>query len=198
MSDIHQGEEIKRFTTEDGREVILRYPSWGDEEGMREFINTMSVEDTFITFSGEEVTEEDEKAYLTRMFDGMEEEDCILVIAVAQNKVIGTVSLERKTESKRRARHIATFGISVLSEFRGVGLGEEMAKTVFEEGAKYLSEIRMLVLSVYSLNVRAHKLYQKLGFQDYGRLPGGIWYRDEYVDEILMYREFTSSTQASG
>lgn len=197
MSDIHLGEEIKRIITKDEREVILRYPSWGDEEGMREFINTMSSEDTFITFSGEVVTEEDEKLYLTRMFEGMEEEDCILIIAVAEDKVVGSVSLERKTDSRRRARHIATFGISVLPEYRGVGLGEEMAKTVFEEGAKYLSEIRLLILFVYSLNARAHKLYQKLGFKEYGRLPGGIWYRDEYIDEILMYREFTSSTPAS-
>ena len=197
MSDIHPGEEIKRIATKDGKEVTLRYPSWGDEEGMREFINIMSAEDTFITFSGETVTEEDEKVYLTRMFEGMEEEDCILVIAVYQDSVIGTVSLERKTESKRRARHIATFGISILSNFRGVGLGEELAKTAFEEAGKYLSEITLIILSVYSLNERAYKLYQKLGFQDYGRLPGGIWYRDQYIDEILMYREFTSSTPAS-
>ena len=197
MSDIHLGEEIRRVVTKDGRTIVLRYPSWGDEEGMREFINTMSAEDTFITFSGEIVTEDDEKVYLTRMFEGMEEEDCILIIAVSDDKVVGSVSLERKTDSRRRARHIATFGISILSEYRGVGLGEEMAKTVFEEGAKYLSEIRMLILSVYSLNERAHKLYRKLGFQDYGKLPGGIWYRDEYIDELLMYREFTSSTPAS-
>lgn len=190
MSDIHLGEEIKRLRTKDGRELILRYPSWGDEEGMREFINTMSKEDTFITFSGEVVTVEDEKVYLTRMFAGMEEDDCVLVIAVAENKVVGSVSLERKTESKRRARHIASFGISLLPEFRGVGVGEELATTVFEEAEKHLSEIRMLILSVYSLNERAHQLYQKLGFKDYGRLPGGVWYRDQYIDEILMYKPF--------
>ncbi len=193
MSDIHQGMHIKTISTDDGREVNLRYPSWGDEEGMRDFINSVSAEDTFITFSGETVNPEDEHVYLTRMFSGMDEEDTILIIAVVKDQVVGSVSIERKTDGRRRSRHVSVFGISIRAEYRGIGLGEAMARTAIDEAGKRLPELKMITLSVYSLNERAHNLYVKLGFKEYGRLPGGVWYRDQYIDEILMYRELGSA-----
>jgi RimJ/RimL family protein N-acetyltransferase len=32
-------------------------------------------------------------------------------------------------------------------------------------------------------------MYEKFGFKEYGRLPGGLLYRGEPTDEILMYKE---------
>jgi len=32
------------------------------------------------------------------------------------------------------------------------------------------------------------RLYERLGYQEYGRLPGGIMYRGEYVDRVSMYK----------
>lgn len=189
MSDIHPGMEISRFTTQDGREVILRYPSWGDEEGMRSFINTISKEDTFITFSGEQVSIEDEKAYLEKIFQGMDEQDFIVIIGICDDQVVASASVERVLASRLRSRHTATFGITVASDFRGVGLGKALAETVISQAVCVIPELRIVKLSVYSENQPAIELYKKIGFQEYGRLPEGVYYRGRYIDQIEMYKK---------
>lgn len=192
MSDIHPGMEVARVITKDGREVVLRYPSWGDLEGMRTFINKASQEDTFITFSGEVVSIEDEKAYLERIFQGMEDQDFIVIIGVYQDQVVASASVERVLTSRLRKRHVGSFGITIDSEFRGVGLGKALADTVISQAVTEIPELEIITLSVYSENIRAQKLYEKLGFKEFGRLPGGCYYRGRYIDEIEMYKKVES------
>lgn len=184
--------EVARVNTKDGREVILRYPSWGDEEGMREFINTVSKEDTFITFSGEQVSMEDEKAYLEKIFQGMEDQDFIVIIGIYQDRVVASASVERELTGRLRKRHVATFGITIAADFRSVGLGKALSEVVISQAVTEIPELKIIKLSVYSENIRAQKLYEKLGFKEFGRLPGGCYYRGRYIDEIEMYKKVES------
>ena len=47
--------------------------------------------------------------------------------------------------------------------------------------------VEILYLEVYGVSP-AVRLYERLGYREYGRLPGGIKYRGEYVDRVSMYK----------
>ena len=49
------GQIVKKFFSKKGKEMIIRYPKWEDLEEFTLYINKLSYEDTFITFSGEEI-----------------------------------------------------------------------------------------------------------------------------------------------
>jgi RimJ/RimL family protein N-acetyltransferase len=48
--------------------------------------------------------------------------------------------------------------------------------------------VEHLLLSVVSENEAAHRLYQKLGFSEYGREMKALKLGGRYLDEILMVR----------
>jgi RimJ/RimL family protein N-acetyltransferase len=187
MSDVLEGEKIGKILLQDGKEVSLQIPSMGDLEELLKYINKISKEDTYIIYSGEEITFEDEKIYLETVLKGMEEQDFIGVIAVYDFKIIGYSTLRRKTEERMRSRHIGEFGISVDSDFRGLGVGKKIAEELLNIAKSKLPELKKVVLTVYSENKIAHNLYTELGFKEYGVLPRGIWYKDRYIDAVLMY-----------
>jgi RimJ/RimL family protein N-acetyltransferase len=59
---------------------------------------------------------------------------------------------------------------------------------VIAEAEAHMEGLRIIELSVFANNERAHRLYQNQGFIEFGRLPGGILRRGEYVDHIYMYK----------
>jgi len=69
------GQIVKKFVSKKGKEVVIRYPKWEDLEEFTRYINKLSKEDTFITFSGEEIKKEDEAKVLSEWFYQLEMED---------------------------------------------------------------------------------------------------------------------------
>jgi RimJ/RimL family protein N-acetyltransferase len=82
---------------------------------------------------------------------------------------------------------VGIFGVTIAKEFRGVGIGEVISKCTIEEGKKSIPGLKILTLNVFSPNTIAQNLYKKLGFIEYAKLPKGVWYKNEYIDEIKMY-----------
>lgn len=52
------GKIVKTFTSKSGKKIVIRYPQWKDLNQLTEYINKLSAEDTFTTFSGEKITKE--------------------------------------------------------------------------------------------------------------------------------------------
>ena len=82
--------------------------------------------------------------------------------------------------------HLGEFGISLSSDIRGQGIGKLLMSLVISEAKKNLK--LKINLSCFSSNKIAQHLYQSLGFVEYGRLPKGLFYQDQFIDEILMYK----------
>lgn len=183
------GKIVKTTRLTDGREVILRYPTEEDVEGMRNLINTLSTEDIYITFSGEQLTLEDEQAYFDQISKDMLSHNMIKLLATHDGKIVGNADVSRDRVGKRRTYHVASFGITLAKEFRGAGLGQELIHTIIEEAKKEIHGLRIIKLAVYAENLTAQTLYTKMGFKEFGRLKEGIWYRGRYIDEIEMYKE---------
>ncbi len=181
------GKILKFFKTKDGQEMVIRYPKWEDLDSMVSFINAVSLEDTYITFSGEPIYKDGEMHYLSEMIKSMESRSGIYIGCYHGDRFIGSASVVRDMTQRKRSYHIGIFGITIAKDFRGQGIGEELSKITLQEAKKNMDGLWLFVLNMYSPNTTAHHLYKKLGFVEYGRLPKGVWYKGTYVDEIKMY-----------
>lgn len=181
------GQTIKTAVTKKGRTVTFTYPKWEDVKQMTEYINELSKEDTFIGYSGEINTLQDEAKYLSSLFPKIENGDAVVVHAFINGKLAGRCDIFRNLELKKRERHIGTLGLTLKKDYRGEGLGELILKTTIEEAKKMIEGLRIIRLGVFGNNHIAQSLYKKIGFKETGRTPGGILYKGEYVDHIDMH-----------
>ncbi|MGX7352557.1 GNAT family N-acetyltransferase [Enterococcus canis] len=108
----------------------------------------------------------------------------ILLLALADNKIVGTASVRGSDE--RRVAHIGEVGISVLQDYWGLGLGTILLEELIF-WAEESEQIRRLELTVQSRNARAIHLYEKMGFQKEGVMIRGAWDDDgTFLDVDMM------------
>jgi len=180
------GKIIEIFETKKGNSIVIRYPKWEDLDSLTSFINEVSKEDTYITFSGEKVTKEEEVEHVLNLFRGIEYLNRVYLCCFAGSELVGTASIDRVLTGRRRRRHIGLFGITLAQKYRGEGIGEKMSRIIIEEAKRHIPGLTMLLLNVYGQNHIAQSLYKKLGFKEVGRMPKGLIYKGEYDEEINM------------
>jgi RimJ/RimL family protein N-acetyltransferase len=186
MSNFVPGAEVHRFSSKSGDEIIIRYPLWEDLDELVRYINKISREDTYITFSGETISKEEEVEYLIATYRNIEKMDSVVLFALKNGQLIGSSDIHRVFSHRRRGQHIGTFGITIEQEYREQGIGFELAKQVIEESKRKIRGLELITLDVYSENERAVKMYEKIGFTKYGELPEGLKYKDRLVGEVKM------------
>lgn len=180
-----EGKIVFEGLSDKGNKIMVRYPTKGDAQMMRDYINTLSKEQTFIRFQGEKVSLGHETRYLKKQLKRIIKKTTVELLVFCNNKLIGISSIDMrdKTES-----HEGVFGISLAKEYRGEGIGKKFMQLVLEEAEKNISQLRIVTLGVFGDNPLAKSMYEKFGFKEYGRLPGGILHKGEYIDHIYMYK----------
>ena len=114
-----------------------------------------------------------------------ESDNEIEILAVVNNDVVGTAGIEA-VGTKYKVRHRAEFGISVAREFWGLGIGRALMDACIES-ARQAGYVQ-LELNVVSDNTRAISMYEKSGFQEYGRNPKGFHSRITGFQEVVYMR----------
>ena len=87
----------------------------------------------------------------------------------------------------KRLSHHALFAIIVDENHRNLGIGKALIQ-YFEKEAYEKFNIELLHLEVYDGNP-AIRLYERLGFKEYGRHPRFIKENGKYVCKILMQKD---------
>jgi RimJ/RimL family protein N-acetyltransferase len=182
---ISEGKVVFEGATAKGLNVLLRYPQPGDAPALLDYINFMSREQTYILFQGEQLTLEDELHYLDARLAAIRVGSGVQVLAFSDGALAGNAGIEIKWGTNR---HVGELGISVAQAFRGQGVGELLMNTVINEAITHLEPLKLITLEVFGNNVAAINLYQKVGFIEFGRLPGGRLHRGQYVDNVYMYK----------
>ena len=159
----------------------MRTPTWNDLDDLLFLINSL-VEEQANILVDEKVSREDEVDWLSNALARLEKDETIYVIAEVDGRVVGNSELGRKTSG--RERHVGTIGIAIRDGFREIGIGTEMIKTQIDH-AKSMG-LKVLTLSVFANNERAHHVYHKVDFVDTGRIPKKFFKEGKYIDEILM------------
>ena len=87
-----------------------------------------------------------------------------------------------------RAGHVANAGFIVAPDWRNKGLGRLLGETMLAY-AKQLGYRGVIFNLVFSENVVARHLWEKLGFKELGAIPGAVRKNDgSYQDAMMMFR----------
>lgn len=87
----------------------------------------------------------------------------------------------------KTAHKAELWGMYVRPAARKTGIGKRLVEAVVAHAAE---RVEQLQLTVISENASAVRLYESLGFVEYGRLPRGLKQNGWYPDEILMTKHF--------
>ncbi len=174
----------KEFISKSGKKIIFRPLQISDLDEALKYINKLSKEDTYICYSGEIITREDEEKWLKEIVKKIEQKKGIAIGAFLNETLIGTSDI---SSLRRREKEVGLFGLSIDKEYKGERIGTALANYVLGLGKSYLN-LRMATLGVFSNNPKAKYIYKKLGFKEYGTLPKSVLFKGKYVDHIYMYK----------
>jgi ribosomal protein S18 acetylase RimI-like enzyme len=107
-------------------------------------------------------------------------------VAETDGRIVGTYFLRANHEGG--GAHVANCGYMTASASSGQGVGRAMCAHSLDR-ARAGGFRAMQFNFVVSTNTRAVRLWQQLGFEIAGRLPGAFHHPTEgYVDAYVMYR----------
>ena len=179
-------EYIDTFTTKSGKEIKFRYPIIKDAENLKNYINKISAEQSFILLQGFQNTLVSEANWLKDKLEKISKNQCVYLCGFCDDQLVACAEIDLGIEAKSS---VGEFGISVALDFRGFGIGEKIMELTINESIKKLSDLRIITLEVFGQNKIAQNLYQKLGFIEYGKLPNGLKRKGQFDDAIYMYKK---------
>lgn len=175
----------KTVILKDGTPCVLRGATEKDAaEVLRCFSLTHAETDFLLTYPEENsFAEADETEFLKAR---EESENEIEICAFVDGKLTGTAGIEA-ISGKEKIRHRAELGIAIEREYWGRGIGKALMLACIEcaKNAGYLQ----LELDVVADNASAVRLYESVGFREFGRNPRGFRARSGWQELILMRLE---------
>ena len=145
-----------------------------------EYLKIVGGETDNLSFGAEGVPfdVEAEQAYLRAQ---CESSDNIQYLAKVDGEIIGTASLNRKSN---RMSHRGEFGISLKKAWWGCGAASALMEAILAFAKE--NGFEQLNLEVRSSNIRAIHLYEKYGFRKLCTFPRFFKINGEYIDFDLM------------
>ncbi len=149
-----------------------------DAEGVLEVLNAVVRERKYSAFD-RILTVEEERQFLASLG-----ERSGFFVAELDGRIIGFQSIEPFAPYTPAMDHVGLMGTFVHADFRGQGIGRQLAEATF----KFAQEkgYEKAVVYVRATNQAAQEFYQKLGFVPKGTLEKQVKIDGEYDDEIFM------------
>ncbi len=167
-----------------GKEILIRNGESFDGSAVLEIFNQIHAQtDYLLTYPDEnQMDPEQESRFLTRKAESPNE---IELLALVDGNVVGTAGIDA-LGTKYKLKHRAEFGICVLKEWWGLGIGRALTEACIRcaRNAGYVQ----LELDVVADNARAVSLYRKAGFVEFGRNPKGFCSRTAGFQELILMR----------
>ena len=164
-----------------GKEALLRNGDAADGRVVYEVFNAAHAEtDYLLTYPDENSFDPEQEAQF--LDEKTKSSDEIEIIALVDGKVVGTAGIEA-VGRKYKLRHRAEFGISILKEYWGLGLGKALTKACIQCAKE--AGYTQVELNVVAENEAAIGLYKSLGFTEYGRNPRGFNSRISGYQELV-------------
>ena len=106
-------------------------------------------------------------------------------IAFQDGQPVGIMGLFRQRSSKMAHRATIVM-VYVRADLRGTGLAVRLLEAISDH-ARAIG-LRQLELFVSAENPAAMRFYQRQGFTEIGRIPGGVLEDDREIDDVMMAR----------
>lgn len=177
----------REYILKDGRRATIRSAQISDAEGVLEQIKSVFAESeytvTIIDDDMSDLTADKEKEWINKH---IEQPGHLFIVAEVNGRIVGSADLHNG--NRKRIQHVGTLGITVIKDFRGLGVGKALMEALLN-WALDNPLIEKIGLEVFDVNKPAIELYNKLGFIEEGRKAKGIKLgQDSYADSILMYK----------
>ena len=177
---------MKYFKKLVGERIYLSPRSIEDAEIFTDWMNDFETTD-FLGKSGHLMSLEGERKYLE---EHNNEEALFVIVTIKDNKMIGTISLEKINYINRRATLAILIGDK---DYRSKSYGTEAIRLILDYGFNYLN-LNNIDLHVLEFNDRALNCYKKCGFKECGRRRKAEFVDGNYYDVIemdILAEEFT-------
>lgn len=168
----------------DGRKACVREARGEDAERMVELNEHVLTETSFhIREPDEYPARVDMEARFVRSV--AERSDALYLIVELDGDLVGMLLFQ--AERLRRARHVGSFGMAVLTEYQRQGVGTRLLEGLLD-WCREQPRMEKIKLEVFSDNQVAIKLYERHGFVREGVRRREIRVDGRYVDVIMMAR----------
>ena len=171
----------QRITLKNGKKAWLRNGDAPDGNAVFDIFNATHAEtDYLLSYPDENSFDPEQEAHFLE--EKTKSPNEIEIIAFIDGKIAGMAGIGA-IGTKYKVKHRAEFGISILKEYWGLGLGRALTEACIQcaRDAGYVQ----MELNVVSENKRAISLYQNLGFAEYGRNPKGFLSRMSGFQELI-------------
>lgn len=174
----------EQITLKNGQTAILRNGLASDGAAVLANFNLTHEETDFLLTYPDESTLNavQESEFLEKKTESVNE---IEIIALVGDQVAGMAGID-VIGGAYKLRHRAEFGISIAKEYWGLGLGKAMTKACIKCAKE--AGYAQLELNVVADNQSAIRLYEKMGFVEYGRNPKGFRSRRSGYQELIYMR----------
>ena len=163
-----------------GERLVLREFRWEDLPEIRRWVTDERTARGLSTVFMKPQTWEQTEQYLRNLLDGGAGAN--FVIARRENlDYLGQCNLMMVDKVARKAE----MAIVLQEEHTGQGLGFEAGSLLLDFAFRQMN-LNRVTLKVYADNLRAIRLYEKLGFRHEGRLREDMYRDGQYEDTLMM------------
>jgi RimJ/RimL family protein N-acetyltransferase len=175
----------QKLLLKNGSLGVCREAEVKDAENIIGVVNSVGAEKTYILTKKFNHDVEWERNFIRERVK--DKRDVLLVVAEVEGNIVGVSDITIGNSPKNR--HVGGVGISIMKEWRGLGIGTAMMNYMIDwaKGRR----LENLSLEVFSTNRQAIRLYEKFDFQVEGRRRKQYKIEKNYVDGIIMSRFIT-------
>lgn len=167
-----------------GVELLVRNAVVSDARALRETMQRTHAQTDYLLSYPEEQGGNDEQE--ARSLEETER-SCneVELVAIIDGCIVGSAGVSA-VRSRRKVAHRARFGISVLKDYWGMGIGRILMEASIDCARR--AGYTQLELEVVADNERAVSLYRRAGFEEYGRNPRGYHSTAAGYQELVHMR----------
>ena len=152
-----------------GVELLVRNAVASDARALRDIMQRTHAEtDYLLSYPDEQGTDVEREA--RSLAEAERSDNEVELVAVVDGWIVGSAGIAA-VGGRRKVVHRARFGISVLTEHWGMGIGRVLMESCIDSARR--AGYTQLELEVVAGNERALSLYRRAGFEEYGRNPQG-------------------------
>lgn len=173
--------ESKSYVSKNGTQVILTSPQVGQGEELLTVVKEIFTHSEYVLPYVDEfkVTVQQENEMIQTF---LEHPDKLIITPMVDGKIVGM--LDFSAGSRRKISHQGEFGMSLLPQFQGQGIGDMMLKALIAWASAH-PRLEFLRLRVHAQNSLGIALYKKNGFVQEGLERRGVKLSDGRYDDVL-------------
>lgn len=167
-----------------GEKITIRHIKKSDIEGVWRNFNEIVDEGIFLPVLKPVKSEYEKEAWYRNQKKA--KELCIIADHPKLKAPLNIIGQCEITNTEWEAgTHVGVLGVIVQQKYRGFGLGWHLIDAAIRESKK-LNNKEKIILSCFSNNISALRLYERMGFQTVGVRKKQYFMNAQYYDEVLM------------